>query len=343
MRFLVVLLSLVCLSAAAELGSYKEYLVFAAKNHYKTVTDYANAIGVTQLDTEFNDFKVKYERKYTSEEEEERKFYFLKTIQFIESHNKLYASGDVTHEVGINLFADWTPEEYAALKGTHSFNSTDAIIIENPGFVPYSAAAFDWRSSGKVSPVKNQGQCGSCWAFATAATIESAYLIKFNQLVTLSEQNLLDCAYAQNTCAGGYVYKAMEYARDNGLERDSDYRYEMRRGTCRNNGGTYHARISGYERLYMQQDEVIKNALAAHGPMVAHINADGDDFKQYRGGIITGGSTAINHAVTLIGWGPGYWIVKNSWSASWGEQGFFRIASGRNVRNINNDLYYPTL
>jgi KDEL-tailed cysteine endopeptidase len=349
MRFLI-LFSLIALSTAADLDTYKEYLVFAGKNHYKTVSEYAKAVGVTDLDSQWEQFKLKYDRKYSSEEEEERKFHFLKSIQYIESHKKLYESGDVSHTVDINQFADWTPEEYDSMRGTTELpmNMTKALNIDiaelEPSLYANIPDSFDWRQQGKVTAIKNQGSCGCCWAFACAATIESAYAIRHNQFVSLSEQQLLDCTASTNTCAGGYVYKAFEYARSAGLEQSGVYPYRMAKQSCANSASASHVRLSGYSRLpYPASDDTIKAAIMNHGPLSVNICSAGNDFRLYRGGIITGGPSQIDHSVAVVGWGPGYWIIKNQWGTTWGEAGYGKIASGRNVRSFNVELYYPTL
>ncbi|KAH7643359.1 group 1 mite allergen-like protein [Dermatophagoides farinae] len=221
--------------------------------------------------------------------------------------------------------------------------------------------SFDWRDHQAVTPAKNQGQCGSCWTFATAGSIESAYLIKnrtTNQQFDLSEQQMVDCASGPRSgCQGGTSYQAFNYVKDNGLTSEQYEPYRARDSFCFPYFDPVIAEIDNYclrsrqryTRSFQTEqlnDDDIQRALVAFGPLYTAINADPISTKNYRSGIFNDSSCPeqINHAVLLVGYTPDAWIIKNSWGKSWGEQhGYFRLARGFNRCGINTEIAYPLL
>jgi len=334
-----------------ELTNYNEFLTFATKNHIRSVSDYAVSNGFTNFDEEFEKFKTDFEKQYTTEEVELRKFHFLKSLEYIESHNELYKKGEVHHELGVNHLADWTPDEYKQMQIPEhiSMNFTEAPLAEGVLYANLPAS-FDWRAQNKVTPVKNQGSCGSCYTFSSCAAVEAAYAIKNNQFISLSEQNILDCSsntkYQNNGCNYGYLNQAFQYILDNGVELSNAYPYAGRLAACQNSATQSHVRISGYNRVGTGDLDMM-NAVYSHGPISVSVDSSGNDFMLYKGGIISTGTQKINHFILLVGWGTqngvDYWIVKNSWSTSWGEAGYGRLIRGKNIRNINANNYYPVL
>jgi len=182
---------------------------------------------------------------------------------------------------------------------------------------------IDWVSAGRVSPVKNQGGCGSCWAFSAVGAIESAYLFR-KQSVLLSEQQLVDCSqsYGNQGCNGGWMDSAFQYVIEHGLTTGEAYPYVTRTNpTCAANGGSY--RISTFTDI--QGCDNLANALAQRPISVA---VDASNWSPYRSGVFTNCGTAVNHGVLLVGWTSNYWVIKNSWGTTWGDQGYIRLGLG---------------
>lgn len=192
--------------------------------------------------------------------------------------------------------------------------------------------------------------------FATIASIESAFLVKgrtTNRNLDLSEQQLVDCAQS-NGCSGGFSFRALEYAQKRGVASEQTWHYRGGDNRCPSSLSTI-ARISDYcvrsrynygglktENL---SDLDIQQALVKFGPMYIVLNADPLSTRNYRGGVFSDifCRPNPNHAVTLVGYTPDAWIIKNSWGANWGERGYFRLARGRNMCGINTEIAYPLI
>ncbi|KAH9416961.1 hypothetical protein DERP_011690 [Dermatophagoides pteronyssinus] len=213
---------------------------------------------------------------------------------------------------------------------------------------------FDWRDRNVVTPVKNQGSCGSCWAFATAASIESAYLINNrNNSIDLSEQELVSCA-KPNGCQGGTSSMAFDFVRRYGLTSEQIMPYRARSSSCRRLPSSVvdirnycvrsKLRYTSGSRIENLNDDDIQNALVTFGPLYIGVNADRLS-RNYRGGIVDDRSCPkqINHAVVLVGYTPAAWILKNTWGRSWGERGYFRLARRQNICGVNTEIAYPII
>lgn len=252
---------------------------------------------------------------------------FRDNIDYIWHHNQL----NMSTVLDITPFAHLTEDEFAAGHrlqiGRHRPRCDD---IEYTGHtVP---VAVDWVAEGKVTPVKDQGQCGSCWAFSTTGAVEGYVAINSGKLVDLSEQQLVDCAgdYGNHGCNGGMMDNAFTYVMDNGLCTESAYPYDAAKGECMaaSCGTQYHIGACG--DVEAENELALKEALAA-GPVSVAIEADTKVFQLYRSGIITSNEcgTDLDHGVLAVGYGAEsgtmYWKVKNSWSADWGEDGYVRV------------------
>ena len=229
-----------------------------------------------------------------------------------------------------------------------------AIANFEPTTVKVSNAApssYDWRNYGRVSPVKDQGSCGSCWAFSTTGNLESLYAATKGVIKTFSEQMLVDCDTSDSGCNGGLMEYTFTWLKNNGgIMFDSDYPYKGVKSACKSDSSKYaDFKITGYKKLgssystwsCVDEDE-LKEFLYENGPLAVAMNAD--PLQTYSSGILDVSSarcptSGINHAVLLVGYGStssmDYWIVKNSWGKSWGEQGFFRIRRGNGTCGIN--------
>jgi len=213
--------------------------------------------------------------------------------------------------------------------------------------------SVDWRTKGAVTPIKNQGQCGSCWAFSTTGSVEGAYFISTGKLVSLSEQQLVDCsgAYGNEGCNGGLMDDAFKYIIANGgLDTESDYAYTARDGVCNKAKAAIHAAsIKSFADVPANQEAQLIAAVAKT-PVSVAIEADQSGFQFYKSGVFAGPcGTQLDHGVLAVGYDTTattpYWIVKNSWGTSWGDQGYIMMAQGKGAHGlcgINMMASYPT-
>jgi len=203
-------------------------------------------------------------------------------------------------------------------------------------------SSWDWRTQGGVSPVKNQGPCGSCWAHSAIANIESLYAIKYGAVRQFSEQQLMDCDYEADGCIGGNQEEAFTYLMGaGGAESLSAYPYLAYKSTCRFNSNYVGASVASY--FFISGDEDVMKTYVYNGPIGIIFNAN--MLQYYTGGIISADASecdpsAIDHAVLIVGWGTSssgtdYWIVKNSYGPDWGENGYFRIVRGQGTCGVN--------
>merc|ERR1719430_534880 len=268
-------------------------------------------------------------------EHDARKNIFANNLKFIEKHNAEHALGLHTYTVGINQFADLTNEEFVAQ--FTGFKASDNLPESSVDFVS-RPENIDWREKGAVTAVKNQGQCGSCWAFSTTGTIEGAYFQKTGELVSLSEQNLMDCSRSNYGCNGGNPYMALLFTiRNGGIDTEDSYPYEMRQGYCRYNQDNIGATISDAKRIIQGSENDLQNALGSIGPVSVAIDAAHTSFQLYRSGVYNEpycSSYRLDHGVLAVGYGSengqGYYIVKNSWGAGWGLGGYIKMSRNRN-------------
>jgi len=226
--------------------------------------------------------------------------------------------------MGVNQFTDLTQAEFESTYLTlqvpkRSYKQIDTTEI------PAINGDIDWTNDGKVTDVKNQGQCGSCWAFSATASLESAILIRHKTKVpvSLSEQQLVDCSrsYGNMGCNGGWMDSAFDYIKDNGIVETEDYPYVARDQACKKQGGSI--KVKDYTDVPGCTNLV--NALAGRPVSVA---VDASVWSRYRSGILNNCAKNVNHGVLLVGVSDNYWKIKNSWGAAWGEKGFIRISPG---------------
>jgi len=247
--------------------------------------------------------------------------------------------------VGHNFLSTWTSEEKAKLNGYRlpADHKRNEILLDSTNLTD----SVDWRSKGAVTPVKNQGQCGSCWAFSTTGAVEGADFIKNGKLNSLSEQQLVDCSKQNNGCNGGLMDYAFKYIESAPLETESEYPYIAKRhlfGCQAKSSASKPGTVSTFTDVTSRSPTQLKAALAK-GPVSVAIEADKSVFQQYTSGILDSAScgTNLDHGVLAVGYGQGYFIVKNSWSASWGDQGYVKISdSSSNICGILSQPSYPT-
>lgn len=256
----------------------------------------------------------------------------LSNLEFIQKHN----SENHSYLVEENNFINHTY--------INEFNPINHLIYHirnNPILInvtDLNKESVDWRKSFKVSSVKNQGECGSCWAFSSVGAVESAWAIKHNTLYNLSEQELIDCSSENHGCEGGSMVKSFQYIIDNGLCDNSSYPYTAEDGQC-NNSCKSLVKITNYSDIIPNEEKMLMRAVQ-HQPVSVAIQANKRSFQMYKSGIYSDPDCGfeLDHGVLLIGYGydktydMDYWIIKNSWSKSWGENGYIRIQ-----RNINDE------
>lgn len=255
----------------------------------------------------------------------------LSNLEFINKHN----SENHSYLVEENNFINHTY--------INEFNPINHLIYHirnNPiliNMTDLNKESVDWRKSFKVSPVKNQGDCGSCWAFSSVGAVESAWAIKHNTLYNLSEQELIDCSSENHGCEGGSMVKAFQYIIDNGLCSNLSYPYVAIDKQCNNTCKSL-VKITNYSDIIPNEEKMLMRAVQ-HQPVSVAIQANKRSFQMYKSGIYSDPDCGfeLDHGVLLIGYGydkdydMDYWIIKNSWSDSWGENGTIRIQ-----RNIDD-------
>ena len=271
---------------------------------------------------------------YTGSEYSLRFGIFMANSRLVESHNR-----KSTFRVSLNKFAAMTPAEYRSLLGRRP-----TISRQERNVKPITAdppAECDWRTKSVVNAVKDQGQCGSCWAFGTIQACESAHAIKHQTLLDLSEQNLVDCVSTCSGCNGGLESEALDYIlleQDGLLMLQSDYPYHAVEGTCKFDGTKGVNQMNSYQHGRGGDEKYLAELVGTVGVADVAIDASHWSFQLYTGGIYDEPSCNfinLNHAVGCVGYGTedgvDYWIIRNSWGASWGEDGYVRM-----VRNKNN-------
>jgi hypothetical protein len=292
-----------------------------------------------ELRVAFAEFVQTYQKAYeASEEIFHRLDVFSRNVHRIRTHN---SQANHSYDLGINQFADMTEEEWSkAAKGFVPMPE-QLETFESEGL--QAPAAWDWRNNGAVTAMKQQGNCGSCWAFATMAAIEGLKAIRGGGLVDLSPQQLVDCAGPQGNhgCGGGYPAKAYQYVQYFGACTWDSYKYTGVQGQCR--GCTVAARITGGRQV--PNENSMADALSRQ-PLVICLQAQGN-FQFYKSGIFDAPcGTQSDHVVTAIGYGSqngkNYWILKNSWGTGWGEGGYIRIIAGRNACGLAQYVTFPT-
>ncbi|KAJ8935491.1 hypothetical protein NQ314_012783 [Rhamnusium bicolor] len=211
-------------------------------------------------------------------------------------------------------------------------------------------AEVNWVNKGVVTGVKNQGSCGSCWSFSATGALEGAYAVKHGSLISLSEQNLMDCStsYGNNACNGGLMEYAYKYVHDYGIETEKDYPYTAKKGTCQYSSSKKTAvKVTGYSTVTKKNEASLATAVA-NQPVAVAVNAQ--KWQHYAGGIFDDSSCSqsIDHGVLAVGYATSgstpYWLIKNSWGTSWGEKGYIRLVRNKNNQcGVVNDATVPSL
>ena len=315
---------------------------FSASMDFENVARFAQKTSIAE--EAWNAFKETYDKSYDSPKEEEyRKQVFADNLQTIETHNYLHAKGLKSFTMGINKYSDMEIGEFKKL--VNGFKRSKGGR-KGASYLPLNADVdlpkeVDWRNKGYVTGIKDQGMCGSCWAFSAIGSLEGQNFRKTMNLVSLSEQNLVDCSRPEGNegCAGGFMDWAFQYIQNNdGVDTEASYPYTAKDGKCMYNAANKGATDTGFVDIASGNETMLKESVAMVGPISVAIDAGHQSFLQYSGGIYDNPKCStedLDHGVVVVGYGTengqDYWIIKNSWGMSWGEHGYGRMS--RNKRN----------
>jgi cathepsin L len=301
----------------------------------------AAAVSASTYEYSFVGWTTKFNRTYSSEVEKQLRFEIFKdNMDKIEKHN---ADKSQTYTMGLNQFADMTQHEFAAKMLGYKPRSADYV---SPKVHNYNgeelAASVNWITKGAVTNVKDQGQCGSCWAFSTCAGVEGAYQLSGKPLTSFAPQELVDCDKVDAGCNGGLMDNGFKYIESNGICNWNDYKYTARDGTCKSSSCTAVTKISGYTDVSQGSESALTSAVNARPVSIA---CDAEPWQFYNGGIFSKNcGTQLDHGILAAGYDQGsYWLVKNSWGTSWGESGYIRLAYGSNECGLANAASYPEI
>jgi len=305
-----------------------------------------------QLKSEFNIFQRSFNKVYDNEATYNLRFKIFKEnfARFAEQNKNPKGP---THSLR-TPFADMTAEEFKArylspVHYTGHNDETTEFAYPTEAEVNAAPADKDWRKDGAVTGVKNQGQCGSCWSFSSTGDMEGTWFLAKNQLVALSEQQIVDCDVHGNDhgCEGGLPEGGFEYViKAGGIETEADYPYEAVDAKCRVNSTDFAVTISNWTAVSKNEDDIAA-FLAANGPLSIGINAS--HMQGYKSGIadpLFCDPAKLDHGVLIVGYGSHkgvfgseeFWIIKNSWGTVWGEEGYYRIVKGKGKCGLNTHV-----
>jgi len=342
--------------------------MLALLSHSVSLVSAYSAGAPTDYQAEFAAFKSKFAKAYASVEEEEERF-----AVFVANLGAAVAANEANPEhatQGVTKFTDLTAAEFKAkylarkpkpapatpLKAWDGECTACTRFPEQAKLVAEPPDSFDWVTKGAVTPIKDQGQCGSCWSFGTTSDVEGTHFLAGNDLISLSEQELVSCdTHGEDEgCNGGLQEAAFEYVIKNGLTAESNYPYVSGSGRAPKCDSSriqpVAASISSWSQVASSgsDEDKIKTALLAAGPITIGINAS--PMQSYNGGIdkpLFCRKQALDHAVTIVGYGTeggkDYWKIKNSWNTDWGEDGYYRVLRGKNTCGLANDAVHSAV
>ena len=278
----------------------------------------------------FEAWKAAHSMKFESFENTYRERIFLANLAEITLHNSKLSK---SYTMGLNQFSALTQEEFA--QQFLGLNLPEGVETVSEDLEYPIVGDVDWTTQGAVTPIKNQGQCGSCWAFSTTGSLEGLSKLAYGTLQSFSEQQLVDCSgkYGNQACNGGLMDNAFKFVKDNGIVLESEYAYKAVKQACAKPTGPF--KISGFTDV--KDCNTLATAVAERPVSVA---VDANNWSKYASGVFNNCGKSLDHGVLLVGVVGGNWKIKNSWGTGWGESGFIRLATG-NTCGVCNVASYP--
>jgi len=303
---------------------------------------------------DFVQFMERFNKTYANSAEMQKRIGIFEQakIKIAQLNEDAAASGFKT-KFGITKFSDLTEEEFSSKY--FGYKSSGAELPNEPSFGNVNLpVSMDWRKKGAVTPVKNQEQCGSCWAFSAVEGVESAWFLKKNQLLQLSPQQVVSCDDGDNGCDGGDLPTAFAYIAESGLETNKVYPYtsgDGNTGTCKYHARDVVAHISGFKYATTTGNETaMQAAMMINGPL--SICVDASTWQYYTSGIITHGcGDSLDHCVQIVGWDVDstsnppipYWIIRNSWGTDWGLDGYLWVERNKDECGVSDEATWVTI
>uniref|UniRef100_A0A670ZRT8 Cathepsin L n=1 Tax=Pseudonaja textilis TaxID=8673 RepID=A0A670ZRT8_PSETE len=285
------------------------------------------------------------------DEESFRRAVWEKNLQMIQDHNSQADLGIHTYKLGMNHFGDLTNEEINerldCLLPDMNLATRKNVVTFKSSKNPQIPTEVDWRAKGAVTEVKDQGNCASCWAFSATGALEGMHFKKTGKLVSLSEQNLIDCSEENNGCRGGFMHLAFDTVqKEGGINSEENYPYDgLDFYRCRYEAENSITKCSTTGTILAGDEKALLEAVATVGPIAVGVDARSFEFHFYKSGIFKNpwvGDPRITHAMLVVGYNSTeYWILKNSWSHVWGQDGYMLLEQGSNQLGIANKACYP--
>jgi C1A family cysteine protease len=287
---------------------------------------------------DWEEYKNQFGKVYNGNDEDEQR------MAIFEENKQMWGEHESGAVLGATQFSDLTAQEFADYTAIRGFVPAENQGLPKVGVHEYNgeelAESVDWTTKGAVTQVKDQGQCGSCWAFSTTGGLEGAWQIATGSLTSMSEQFFVDCSKQNSGCNGGLMDYAFSFAEGTAVATEDSYAYTARDGTCKSSYTTAipAGGVTGYTDV-SSSASALKSALNA-GPVSVAIQADQSVFQQYTGGVISSGcGSNLDHGVTAVGYDGDTIKVKNSWGSSWGVSGYVSIDASQ--CGITTSASYP--
>lgn len=350
---------ILCLGAAHAKPQYVQMFDIqpAEKPFVKPVDKPLARLRYDPYDETWESFKTDHGKDYGSDEEEaRRRLVFIDNVKKIELHNWEYFNMKKSYSLDINQFADLTFEEFKHYNRLQKPATNRNSTIKCTKYMrPLNWAApvsVDWREKGYVTPVKNQGQCGSCWSFSTTGSLEGQNFRATGKLISLSEQQLVDCSgsFGNEGCNGGLMDQAFEYINSvGGIETEKDYPYMAEQEKCKFKSKKIAADLVACKDIESGSEKMLMEAVGSEGPVSVAIDASHQSFQFYDQGVYDEpqcSSEQLDHGVLTVGYGSEngqeYWLVKNSWGTTWGEEGYVKMSRNKgNQCGIATSASFP--
>jgi len=305
-----------------------------------------------QMTMIWTNYKELYGKSYsTADLDNAHMLEFLKTHKTVREHNAAFSRGEKSYSLSINHLSDLLPEEKYPTLGLSANASLETTDEEFNYTLSLSSLPnrIDWRERGYVTEVKNQGNCGygTCYIFAATGALEGQMKRKTGRLISLSEQDIVDCS--STGCNGGWASNVFMFIRNRGgIMSERSYPYVAQKRNCKFDRRNVVAQDRGFQRISVSENQLMI-AVATQGPIAVSIHVEGD-FYNYGHGVYDGSSCRsnghdLNHAVLVVGYGTesgkNYWIIKNSWGNRWGENGYMKMVRGKNCAGVADVSVFP--